>query len=105
MIAATACACASAFRASQSIATIVSRVRRVFDLSADPCAIDAHLATDPLLAPLIARRPGLRVPGAWDGFEVAIRAVLGQQITVAAARKLAAKLVATLRRQAGSVGG
>ena len=77
-----------------SIATIVSRVRRVFDLSADPCAIDEHLATDPLLAPMIARRPGLRVPGAWDGFEVAIRAVLGQQITVAAARKLAAKLAA-----------
>ena len=79
----------------ESIATIVSRVRRVFDLSADPRAIGKHLSTDPLLAPLIARRPGLRVPGAWDGFEVAIRAVLGQQITVVAARKLAAKLVAT----------
>jgi AraC family transcriptional regulator of adaptative response / DNA-3-methyladenine glycosylase II len=78
-----------------SIAAIVSRVRRVFDLSADPRAIGEHLSTDPLLAPLIARRPGLRVPGAWDGFEVAIRAVLGQQITVVAARKLAAKLVAT----------
>ena len=77
------------------IATIVSRVRRVFDLSADPRAIGEHLSTDPLLAALIARRPGLRVPGAWDGFEVAIRAVLGQQITVVAARKLAAKLVAT----------
>jgi AraC family transcriptional regulator, regulatory protein of adaptative response / DNA-3-methyladenine glycosylase II len=79
----------------ESIATIVSRVRRVFDLSADPRAIGEHLSTDPLLTPLIARRPGLRVPGAWDGFEVAIRAVLGQQITVVAARKLAAKLVAT----------
>jgi len=77
----------------ESIATIVSRVRRVFDLSADPRAIGEHLSNDPLLAPLIARRPGLRVPGAWDGFEVAIRAVLGQQITVVAARKLAAKLV------------
>jgi AraC family transcriptional regulator of adaptative response / DNA-3-methyladenine glycosylase II len=77
------------------LATIVSRVRRVFDLSADPRAISEHLSADPLLAPLIARRPGLRVPGAWDGFEVAIRAVLGQQITVTAARKLAAKLVAS----------
>lgn len=79
----------------EAIATIVSRVRRVFDLSADPRAISEHLSADPLLAPLIARRPGLRVPGAWDGFEVAIRAVLGQQITVTAARKLAAKLVAS----------
>ena len=78
----------------EAIAAIVSRVRRVFDLSADPLAIGAHLSTDPVLAPLIADRPGLRVPGAWDGFEVAIRAVLGQQITVVAAMKLAAKLVA-----------
>jgi AraC family transcriptional regulator of adaptative response / DNA-3-methyladenine glycosylase II len=77
-----------------SIAAIVSRVRRAFDLSADPRAIGEHLAADPLLAPLVARRPGLRVPGAWDGFEVGIRAILGQQITVTAAMKLAAKLVA-----------
>jgi AraC family transcriptional regulator, regulatory protein of adaptative response / DNA-3-methyladenine glycosylase II len=79
----------------ESIAAIVGRVRRVFDLSADPRAIGEHLSTDPVLAPLVARRPGLRVPGAWDGFEVAIRAVLGQQITVTAALKLAARLVAT----------
>ncbi|MBV9748753.1 MAG: helix-turn-helix domain-containing protein [Acetobacteraceae bacterium] len=85
-----------------STATIVGRVRRVFDLSADPRAIGEHLATDPLLAPLVARRPGLRVPGAWDGFEVAIRAVLGQQITVAAARKLAAKLVAAYGEPLGA---
>ena len=78
----------------QSIAAIVGRIRRVFDLSADPRSIGEHLSTDPLLAPMIAHRPGLRVPGAWDGFEVAIRAVLGQQITVTAARKLAAKMVA-----------
>jgi AraC family transcriptional regulator of adaptative response / DNA-3-methyladenine glycosylase II len=78
----------------EAIATIVNRVRRVFDLSADPRAIGEHLSRDPLLAPLVARRPGLRVPGAWDGFEIAIRAVLGQQITVVAARKLAVKLVA-----------
>src|SRR5258705_252998 len=60
-----------------SLARIVRRVRRVFDLSADPLAIGEDLARDPLLAPLVARRPGLRVPGAWDGFEVAVRAMLG----------------------------
>src|SRR5882672_5742890 len=77
-----------------SLATIVRSVRRVFDLSADPLAIGEDLARDPLLAPLVAGRPGLRVPGAWDGFEVAVRAMLGQQITVVAAVNLAAKLVA-----------
>ena len=51
-------------------------------------------ASDPALAPLVAARPGLRVPGAWDGFELAIRAMLGQQITVAAAARLAGRLVA-----------
>ena len=66
----------------------------MFDLAADPAVIGAHLAEDEMLAPLVAARPGLRVPGAWDGFELAIRAVLGQQITVSAARGLAAKLVA-----------
>jgi AraC family transcriptional regulator, regulatory protein of adaptative response / DNA-3-methyladenine glycosylase II len=76
-----------------SLASIVRRVRRVFDLGADPLAIGEYLSRDPLLARLIARRPGLRVPGAWDGFEVAVRAMLGQQITVVAALKLAAKLV------------
>jgi AraC family transcriptional regulator, regulatory protein of adaptative response / DNA-3-methyladenine glycosylase II len=73
---------------------IVARLRRVFDLAADPLAIGAQLAEDPTLAPLIAARPGLRVPGAWDGFELAVRAVLGQQITVRAAILLAGKLVA-----------
>ena len=77
-----------------SLANIVRRVRGIFDLSADPLAIGRDLARDPLLAPLVARRPGLRVPGAWDGFETAVRALLGQQITVAAAANLAAKLVA-----------
>lgn len=72
---------------------VVDRVRRMFDLDADLAVINAHLATDPLLAPLIARRPGLRVPGAWDGYELAVRAVLGQQISVGAASKLAGRLV------------
>jgi AraC family transcriptional regulator, regulatory protein of adaptative response / DNA-3-methyladenine glycosylase II len=73
---------------------IIARLRRVFDLAADPLAISAHLATDPSLAPLVSRRPGLRVPGAWDGFELALRAVLGQQITVAGAIRLAGRMVA-----------
>jgi AraC family transcriptional regulator of adaptative response / DNA-3-methyladenine glycosylase II len=59
-------------------------------------AIGAHLSQDPILAPHIAARPGLRVPGAWDGFELAVRAILGQQITVGAATQLAGKLVQSL---------
>jgi AraC family transcriptional regulator, regulatory protein of adaptative response / DNA-3-methyladenine glycosylase II len=73
---------------------IIARVRRLFDLAADPDLIGAHLALDPVLAPLVAARPGLRVPGAWDGFELAVRAIFGQQITVPAAIKLLGKLVA-----------
>src|SRR6185437_13332200 len=78
----------------QCLPEIVSRVRRLFDLGADIDTIDAHLRTDKLLAPLVATRPGLRAPGAWDGFELAVRAVLGQQISVAAARRFAGQLVA-----------
>ena len=77
-----------------ALPAIIARLRRVFDLAADPVAISAHLAQDPTLAPLVKARPGLRVPGAWDGFELAMRAVLGQQITVAAAARLAGKMVA-----------
>ena len=72
---------------------IIARVRRVFDLAADPDTIGAHLSLDPLLAPLVEARPGLRVPGAWDGFELAVRAIFGQQITVPAATKLLGRLV------------
>ena len=73
---------------------IIGRLRRVFDLGADPEAIAGHLGQDPILAPLVQDRPGLRLPGAWDGFELAMRAVLGQQITVPGAVRLAARLVA-----------
>ena len=79
----------------QALPAVIARMRRVFDLTADPALIGAHLSQDPALAPLVAARPGLRAPGAWDGFELAVRAVLGQQITVTAARLLAAKLAAT----------
>ncbi len=77
----------------QFLPAIVSRVRRVFDLGADIETIDAHLSRDPNLAPLVAERPGLRAPGGWDGFELALRAILGQQVTVTAARRLAGQLV------------
>jgi AraC family transcriptional regulator of adaptative response / DNA-3-methyladenine glycosylase II len=73
---------------------IIARVRRVFDLAADTTAIGTHLKQDWIFIPLVKARPGLRVPGAWDGFELAIRAVLGQQITVDAAIGLAGKIVA-----------
>jgi AraC family transcriptional regulator of adaptative response / DNA-3-methyladenine glycosylase II len=88
--------CASVrFPRLPALPVIIARLRRVFDLAADPLPISAHLAKDPALAALVETRPGLRVPGAWDGFELAIRAVLGQQITVTAAVGLAARLVAT----------
>ena len=61
---------------------------------ADPAAADAHLARDRLLGPLVASRPGLRMPGTVDGGEIAVRAVLGQQVSLAAARTLAGRLVA-----------
>jgi AraC family transcriptional regulator of adaptative response / DNA-3-methyladenine glycosylase II len=82
------------FSRLSALPTIIARVRRVFDLAADPYAINTQLSEDLVLAPLVAARPGLRVPGAWDGFELAVRAVLGQQITVAAGVRLAGKLVA-----------
>ncbi len=67
--------------------------RRVFDLDADSAVIDAHLAKDRRLRGAIARSPGLRVPGAFDGFELAVRAILGQQVSVARATALARLLV------------
>ena len=82
-----------------ALTQVTGRLRRLFDLDADPLRIGAHLATDPLLAPLVAACPGLRVPGSWDGFELAVRAVLGQQITVRAARGLAGSLVLDYGRQ------
>jgi AraC family transcriptional regulator of adaptative response / DNA-3-methyladenine glycosylase II len=67
---------------------------RLLDADADPVAIDTALAADELLAPLVRARPGLRVPGTHDGFELAVRAVLGQQVSVAAARTFAGRLAA-----------
>ena len=77
---------------------LVRRAGRVFDVDSDPLAIAAVLRRDPLLAPLVAARPGLRVPGAWDPFEMAVRAILGQQVSVRGARTLAGRLVAAFGR-------
>jgi AraC family transcriptional regulator of adaptative response / DNA-3-methyladenine glycosylase II len=85
----------------------IARVRRLLDLEADPAAVSAVLGRDALLGPLVAAAPGLRVPGAVDGAELAVRAVLGQQVSVAAARTAAGRLVAEhgerLKRPRGSV--
>jgi AraC family transcriptional regulator of adaptative response / DNA-3-methyladenine glycosylase II len=76
-----------------AVPAIIARLRRMFDLGAEPAAIAAVLSADPMLAPLVAQRPGLRVPGGWDPFEIAVRAILGQQISVKAATRLASRLV------------
>ena len=72
---------------------VVTTLRRMFDLDANPQAIADTFRHDAILGPLLARRPGLRLPGGWDGFEIAVRAILGQQISVAAARTLATRIV------------
>jgi AraC family transcriptional regulator, regulatory protein of adaptative response / DNA-3-methyladenine glycosylase II len=77
----------------QALPVIASRLRRIFDLDADTETIARHLSRDREFAQTVRRQPGLRTPGGWDAFEIAVRAILGQQISVAAARGLAAKLV------------
>lgn len=78
---------------------IEARVRRMFDLDADIAAINAHLGRRAHLRRCVARHPGQRLPGGWDGFEIAIRAVLGQQVTVAAARTLTERVVRKFGRE------
>jgi len=73
---------------------VVERVRRVFDLGADPGPIRAHLRRDRALRPWVDRMPGVRVPGAWDGFELVVRAVLGQQVSVKGATTIAGRIAA-----------
>ena len=77
---------------------IVERVRQMFDLAADPQVIGSHLRLQPHLRDRVETCPGLRVPGCWDPFELAIRAVLGQQVTVKGATTLAGRLVRTFGR-------
>lgn len=75
---------------------LTERARTLFDLRAEPELVADALGKDPLLARLLRARPGLRVPGAWDGFETAVRAILGQQVSVAGATTLAGRLVREL---------
>jgi AraC family transcriptional regulator, regulatory protein of adaptative response / DNA-3-methyladenine glycosylase II len=77
-----------------ALVRITARVRRLFDLDADPLTIEGDLARDPALAASVRKRPGLRVPGGWDGFELAVRAILGQGVSVRGARTFAARAIA-----------
>ncbi len=78
----------------RDLSAAVARCRRLLDLDADPDAVDAALGNDPLLRPLVRATPGRRIAGAVDGFETAVRAVVGQQVSVPAARRVLARLVA-----------
>jgi AraC family transcriptional regulator of adaptative response / DNA-3-methyladenine glycosylase II len=78
----------------RALLTIVERVRRMFDLGADPAVIAEQLKSDAMLRPLVTRTPGIRTPGAWDGFELAVRAILGQQVSVRAATTIAGRIAA-----------
>jgi AraC family transcriptional regulator of adaptative response / DNA-3-methyladenine glycosylase II len=75
---------------------VVERARRLPGLDRDPIDAVEHLAADPLLGPLVARRPGVRVPGTWDPFETGVRAIVGQQVTVRGATTLAGRIVERL---------
>ena len=86
--------CAVRVRDTRDLVTVVARVRRLFDLDADPVATDAALAGEAALAPLVLKRPGLRAPGSVDGFETAVRTVVGQQISVRGARSVLGRIVA-----------
>ncbi|MDE2234438.1 MAG: DNA-3-methyladenine glycosylase 2 family protein [Gammaproteobacteria bacterium] len=81
------------FPDSSALLQIVTRIRTMFDLAADPAVIMKSFQHDALLAPQLKRHAGLRVPGSWDGFELAVRAILGQQVTVQGATTLAGRLV------------
>lgn len=93
------------FEDSRALFLIIERIRRMFDLSADWQTIAARLRTDPKLAGRIEAVPGLRVPGCWNGFELATRAILGQQITVKGATVLAGRIVTTFGRPFSAPGG
>jgi AraC family transcriptional regulator, regulatory protein of adaptative response / DNA-3-methyladenine glycosylase II len=83
------------FPAITALPAIIERIRGIFDLGADPSAIGAQLSSDPVLRPLVAAHPGLRVPGTWDGFELALCAVLRQRLSSTAASRVAGTLAAT----------
>jgi len=89
----------------RSLLFIVERVKTMFDLGADPAIVSRHLRADALLRGPLARHPGIRTPGAWDGFELAVRAILGQQISVRGATTLAGRLATMCGATASSGNG
>jgi len=92
------------FDDSRALFLIIERIRRMFDLNADWQPIAARLRTDPALAGRVENVPGLRVPGCWNGFELATRAILGQQITVKGATALAGRIVSAFGRPFPAIG-
>lgn len=80
----------------KSLYLITERIRSMFDLNADWAVVAGILKADPLLSASLKKNPGLRVPGSWDGFELAVRAILGQQVSVKAATTLAGRMVSAL---------
>jgi len=84
-----------------ALINVVERVRRLFDLGADPVTIGDHLRCDKRLSRILSARGGVRVPGAWDGFEIGVRAILGQQVTVKGATTLCGRLVRTFGTPVG----
>lgn len=86
--------CTARLTSPRDVVAVVARVRRLLDLDADPLAVDAALGHDPALEPLVLKRPGLRSPGSVDGFETAVRTIVGQQVSVAGARTVLGRIVA-----------
>ncbi len=97
-------ACSIKLADARDLAPAIERTRRLLDADCDPVAVDEALADDPLLAPLIEARPGLRVPGQLDGVEVAVQTVLGQQVSLASARTAAGRLVQEYGEELGLEG-
>jgi AraC family transcriptional regulator of adaptative response / DNA-3-methyladenine glycosylase II len=89
-------ACTLRLEDLRDLTAAVQRCRRIFDLDADPVAVTTQLERDPLIAPLVRKHPGTRVPGHVDGFEVLVRAIVGQQVSVAGARTVLGRIVAAV---------
>jgi AraC family transcriptional regulator of adaptative response / DNA-3-methyladenine glycosylase II len=87
----------------RDLAPAVARCRRLFDLDADPAAVDGTLGADPALADAVRTEPGVRVPRAVDGFEMAVRAIIGQQVSVASARTTLTRLVRAASAPAAAI--
>ena len=93
------------FPDARALLVIVERVKRMFDLGANPIVIAEHLGSDPLLRRSLAKHPGMRTPGSWDTFELAVRAILGQQISVRAATTIAGRIASRFGSPVSAGGG